>query len=146
MALSACLLLALCSQAAALLAPGGRAPMMLSRPMPASRTPISPAMGLFGGSGRARWIPFRPIKRVSGPGMCDGGDGGGSTSEPTPEPSDDDSSSNPLASMWKAYEAELEAKPLLMKALTSMIGFALGDILAQKFIQKADGFDWCGLA
>jgi len=35
----------------------------------------------------------------------------------------------------------LDEKPLLMKALTSMVGFALGDILAQTFIQKGDAFD-----
>ena len=29
-----------------------------------------------------------------------------------------------------------------MKALTSFTGFALGDILAQLFIQKNDPFDW----
>jgi len=33
-----------------------------------------------------------------------------------------------------------------MKALTSFVGFALGDILAQLFIQKTDPFDFARLA
>ena len=47
--------------------------------------------------------------------------------------------------VWKAYEQQLEEKPLLMKALTSFVGFALGDILAQLFIQKNENFDYARL-
>ena len=43
---------------------------------------------------------------------------------------------------WKRYEELLDEKPLLMKALTSLTGFALGDILAQIFIQKVKPFDF----
>ncbi|CAM9157236.1 unnamed protein product [Phaeothamnion confervicola] len=35
----------------------------------------------------------------------------------------------------------LDKQPLVTKALTSMIGFALGDFLAQKFIEKKDKID-----
>ena len=38
--------------------------------------------------------------------------------------------------MWAAYEKALEKDPLLIKGLTSMTGFAIGDILAQQFIEK----------
>ena len=48
-------------------------------------------------------------------------------------------------SLWKQYEEALDTKPLLMKALTSMVGFALGDILAQLFIQKNENFDYARL-
>jgi len=79
-------------------------------------------------------------KRTGGISGCDGGDGGdGAEATPAPE---DDGDENPLVAAWKQYEQLLDEKPLLMKALTSFTGFALGDILAQKFIQKTDPFDW----
>jgi len=37
---------------------------------------------------------------------------------------------------WAAYNEALDKKPLLTKALTSLVGFALGDYLAQVFIAK----------
>ena len=40
------------------------------------------------------------------------------------------------AGLWAAYEKALEKDPLLIKGLTSMTGFAIGDILAQQFIEK----------
>jgi protein Mpv17 len=77
---------------------------------------------------------------------CDGGAGSPPTdsgaSMSAPEPEDE---SNPFAMAWKGYEALLEEKPLLMKGLTSLTGFALGDILAQLFIQKTDPFDFARL-
>lgn len=36
--------------------------------------------------------------------------------------------------MWAAYNAALEKNPLLVKALTSLTGFTVGDVLAQKFV------------
>ena len=74
-------------------------------------------------------------------GVGDGGDGTGDAVAPEPE----DESSGGLAKVWKKYEELLDAKPLLMKALTSFVGFALGDILAQLFIQKNEQFDWARL-
>lgn len=38
--------------------------------------------------------------------------------------------------LWAAYNANLDKHPIITKALTSMLGFALGDYLAQKFIDK----------
>ena len=76
--------------------------------------------------------------RAGGIRGADGGDGGiGSTAGS----SDDEGDNMPMMQMWKRYEQLLEETPLLMKALTSMTGFALGDILAQKVIQKVDSFD-----
>jgi protein Mpv17 len=40
--------------------------------------------------------------------------------------------------LWARYNALLEAQPLLTKALTSLTGFSIGDILAQNFVE-ADG-------
>jgi len=38
---------------------------------------------------------------------------------------------------WAAYNNALDEKPLLTKALTSLAGWALGDVLAQIFIAKS---------
>lgn len=38
---------------------------------------------------------------------------------------------------WGAYTKALEEKPLTSKALTSLVGWALGDILAQVFIETS---------
>jgi protein Mpv17 len=37
-------------------------------------------------------------------------------------------------SIWARYNKLLEAQPMLTKALTSLTGFTLGDVLAQNFI------------
>ncbi|GMH50759.1 hypothetical protein TrLO_g9579 [Triparma laevis f. longispina] len=37
---------------------------------------------------------------------------------------------------WAAYTNALEEKPLITKAMTSLVGWALGDFLAQTFINK----------
>jgi len=128
----------------ALLAPGLN-PALRSVGAPlSSRTP-QPAMILGGNAGksvRRALSSFRPLSKGKMPRMCDGADGGdgGEDTTPAPEPSDDEPE-NPLVKLWKSYETALDEKPLLMKALTSFTGFAIGDILAQIFIQKGD-FDF----
>lgn len=67
----------------------------------------------FGGSGRSR------------------GAGGGTGAPNGPN--------NIFASLWANYNSALESKPILTKALTSLVGFFLGDLLAQKFLSKSDG-------
>jgi len=135
------LVLLLVSSAGALLAPGALRPMGA----PVSIRASQPAMIFGGGAGKSmrRAVSrFRPAFKGKMPRMCDGasdgGDGGGVT--PAPEPSDD-GDENPFVKFWKSYEKALDEKPLLMKALTSFTGFALGDILAQLFITKGD-FDF----
>lgn len=46
--------------------------------------------------------------------------------------------SNPFAQLWAAYNAQLERFPIATKAMTSLIGFFLGDVLAQKFLGDKD--------
>jgi protein Mpv17 len=41
-----------------------------------------------------------------------------------------------MAGIWARYNALLEAQPLLTKALTSLVGFTSGDVLAQSFIEE----------
>ena len=44
---------------------------------------------------------------------------------------------------WARYEHHLEERPLATKALTSFIGFAIGDVLAQVFVTPSpSGFDY----
>lgn len=61
-----------------------------------------------------------------------GGGGGGDLSGSSDKPS------NPLLAFWKAYNASLESNPIFTKAMTSLIGFFLGDLLAQKFLGDKD--------
>ena len=75
----------------------------------------------------------------------DGGDGAPPSDGATASSGDSDDEPGPLVQAWKNYESLLDEKPLLMKALTSFTGFAIGDILAQLFIQKCDPFDWARL-
>lgn len=42
---------------------------------------------------------------------------------------------------WAAYNDALDKKPLITKAMTSLVGWALGDFLAQVFIGSGP-FDW----
>lgn len=49
-----------------------------------------------------------------------------------------DSNSNPLVALWNAYNQSLESNPLITKAMTSLVGFLLGDLIAQKFLGGKD--------
>ena len=43
-----------------------------------------------------------------------------------------------MSMLWARYNAMLEAQPLLTKALTSLTGFTVGDVLAQNFVEGGD--------
>jgi protein Mpv17 len=43
-----------------------------------------------------------------------------------------------MSGLWARYNKLLDAQPLLTKALTSLTGFTLGDMLAQNFIEDSD--------
>jgi len=77
---------------------------------------------------------------------CDGGAGSPPTDGVSASSSDDEPEESPFLKAWNRYNELLDEKPLLMKGLTSFVGFALGDILAQLFIQKSDPFDFARLA
>eukprot|EP00638_Chattonella_subsalsa_P007151 CAMPEP_0117735494 /NCGR_PEP_ID=MMETSP0947-20121206/1341_1 /TAXON_ID=44440 /ORGANISM="Chattonella subsalsa, Strain CCMP2191" /LENGTH=193 /DNA_ID=CAMNT_0005550551 /DNA_START=72 /DNA_END=650 /DNA_ORIENTATION=- len=51
-----------------------------------------------------------------------------------------------FSSVWDSYNNVLEEKPILTKACTSLVGFSVGDILAQKFVDKANKMDWTRMA
>lgn len=52
-----------------------------------------------------------------------------------------------FSQLWQAYNDSLAKNPILTKACTSLFGFAIGDILAQKFLNNVPGsFDWARLA
>lgn len=43
-----------------------------------------------------------------------------------------------MSGIWGRYNKLLDAQPLLTKALTSLVGFTVGDVLAQKFVEVND--------
>ena len=43
-----------------------------------------------------------------------------------------------MSGLWGKYNQLLAAQPLATKAFTSLVGFSVGDVLAQKFIEPAD--------
>mmetsp|Transcript_15629 Transcript_15629/g.23275 ORF Transcript_15629/g.23275 Transcript_15629/m.23275 type:complete len:188 (+) Transcript_15629:105-668(+) len=47
-----------------------------------------------------------------------------------------------MSGLWAAYNRALASNPLLVKAATSFTGFTVGDILAQKFINKDADYDF----
>jgi len=148
MLVKAAVLCALAGSASAFVTPGHVAGPRFAPKV--RRATVPPSMMFGGGAGKSflrsvrsvrSRMPKVPGKNWGGAGMCGGGDGGATNdATPAPEPEGDDE--NPLASLWKGYETFLDEQPLLAKALTSLVGFCIGDILAQKFIQKTDPFDW----
>jgi protein Mpv17 len=48
--------------------------------------------------------------------------------------------------LWRDYNNVLGEKPILTKACTSLLGFSIGDTLAQKFVNKGSEFDFKRLA
>lgn len=83
----------------------------------------------------------------SGPGSGFGSGGSGKgrgDSEAGGGASDD---SNIFKSLWHSYNKCLEKNPIATKAVTSLIGFLLGDLLAQKFLgDKEADLDYGRLA
>mmetsp|Transcript_4943 Transcript_4943/g.7226 ORF Transcript_4943/g.7226 Transcript_4943/m.7226 type:complete len:240 (-) Transcript_4943:252-971(-) len=43
---------------------------------------------------------------------------------------------------WAAYNQALDEKPLITKAMTSLVGWFLGDLLAQLFLGSGGPLDW----
>jgi protein Mpv17 len=43
-----------------------------------------------------------------------------------------------MSGLWAAYNKLLASQPLFTKALTSLVGFTAGDVLAQNFVEDAD--------
>lgn len=46
-----------------------------------------------------------------------------------------------MSALWARYNAMLDKQPLLTKALTSLTGFTIGDVLAQNFIDPNADYD-----
>ncbi|GJQ13347.1 hypothetical protein GpartN1_g5138.t1 [Galdieria partita] len=84
-------------------------------------------------SGRIFYRSSGPSGGLSGGGGSTSGGHGGSAGSAGGQ-----GGSHPLLVFWMRYNQLLESRPLLTKSLTSLIGFILGDILAQKFL-SSDG-------
>jgi protein Mpv17 len=46
-----------------------------------------------------------------------------------------------LGDVWTGYNDKLASDPILTKAATSLVGFSIGDVLAQTCVQKESDFD-----
>lgn len=95
-----------------------------------------------GGGGRSSWKFAGRIPGMGG-GVGGGATGGGGNKGGGPlgaaegaAADDSKSDADKAVGLWAAYAAALEKDPLLIKGLTSMTGFLLGDVLAQLFIEK----------
>lgn len=144
---SVCLLSLLLAPASALVA--HTLPLRTRAPAVARAAPAEMMLGSrsFGQLRKSFKLPTLP-KGFGRGGIIkgsDGGDGAPPSDGATASSGDSDDEPGPLVQAWKNYESLLDEKPLLMKALTSFTGFAIGDILAQLFIQKCDPFDWARL-
>ena len=52
-----------------------------------------------------------------------------------------------LGAVWDKYNEVLDSKPLATKAVTSLVGFTIGDLLAQNFLgEKGSSLDLKRLA
>jgi len=104
--------------------------------------PASPQMILGSRfAGKALRNVVRSTRKAIVPKMQDGSDGGGGGEATAPVPAGGDEPSNPFKMAWKMYNDKLESDPLIMKMLTSLTGFVLGDVIAQTLITKGD-FDF----
>jgi len=125
------------------------------RPVHASVNGMVMRVGRSGPKGGFRSSPGGIIRNVfmgknkSGGGNINGGNNDGGNKGPPTGPLSASSASGDgkkkaggLMAIWAAYNNSLDKRPILTKALTSMIGFGLGDFLAQKFISKSEKIDW----
>mmetsp|Transcript_911 Transcript_911/g.2497 ORF Transcript_911/g.2497 Transcript_911/m.2497 type:complete len:274 (-) Transcript_911:1458-2279(-) len=98
--------------------------------------------GLFGGSNGNGSGKRGDSGRGGSGGAGGAGKGGnGGSARGAGQGGESGAGGNPLLSLWNAYNAQLVARPILTKALTSFVGFALGDILAQNLLNKNAPFD-----
>ena len=115
MKLTLALLIALAAESVALLSlttPRGRPALSISH------TPALPAYRHAIARARVRAI----VLEESGGGG--GGGGGGTAGDSRPEKPEEGDEEGGLLGVWKRYEALLEEKPLLMKALTPSRAFS----------------------
>ncbi|PXF45402.1 Protein sym-1 [Gracilariopsis chorda] len=82
-----------------------------------------------------------------GSGFGSGGGGGSNRHRGSSGGGAADNSGNVFTAIWNGYNASLEKNPIITKALTSLVGFFLGDLIAQKFLgEKGADIDKARLA
>eukprot|EP00871_Galdieria_phlegrea_P004594 jgi/Galph1/5135/GphlegSOOS_G3736.1 len=79
-------------------------------------------------------VPFRTGGSSGGMSGSGGGSSGGGGGSAGSQGKEEGGKANPILLFWIRYNQLLASRPLLTKALTSFIGFSIGDILAQKFL------------
>lgn len=133
--------LAACANGYAVTPGSSRRVNVKARATPSMRLGSFGGIGKFGG-GHKSWPSIRR-GNIGGSDAGVGGGSGGDVSDPgSTGPSDDEPERGPLGNIWAGYNTMLEEQPILTKALTSLTGFAIGDILVQLFIEKKETFDW----
>jgi len=155
--------------AVALCLVGSAAAFVVPNTLPTCPTSATTVMKASGGSSGGRigggakfslskLFRSNPVKRGGGNGGNGGMDGGNNNNNngrgmgEFESNDEDDKSLAALAAMgvlgdlWTNYNDVLEAKPILTKACTSLVGFSVGDTLAQKFVAKGQKFDYHRLA
>jgi len=158
---TAALVVALVGSASGFITPSPK----LAAPLARSHVRASPTM-VFGGFGRNGGLggggaggrrfrgPFRNGNKNNNKGGVGNGGAGGSagnggkgnngdvTAWMGGDDSGDGAKKTGLAGMLAVYEGWCETSPLLTKGVTSMIGFTLGDLLAQFAVEKTDNYEW----
>lgn len=82
---------------------------------------------------------------IGGAGSGSGGGGGGMARGAGEGEMEEPSEPSALTAAWVGYLALLQSKPVIAKALTSLVGFGIGDTLAQCCVEKKKSFDWMRL-
>lgn len=101
----------------------------------------------FGGRGNIRRSIRRPKTPFKGNNNNNGNFGGRGGQPPInkdglgADASDNEPSKSGDNGIWGVYMNQLETNPILTKAMTSLVGFTIGDILAQKFIESGKEYD-----
>lgn len=89
----------------------------------------------FGGSGGAGG---GGMGGMGGDGNAGGGVGGGGGGGSEGSSDSADGPRNPLVAIWVGYKNALDSAPIMTKACTSLVGFFIGDLLAQKLLGEKD--------
>lgn len=112
---------------------GPRLPSLPSFRLPRFRFGFGSGAGAFGGG--AGFSGGSGGRRGRTDGLSAGG-GPGSSGK-----------NNIFVSLWAMYNARLAVYPITTKAITSLIGFFLGDLVAQKFLgDEGAAFNWARIA
>lgn len=125
-----------------------------ARTQPMAMLPFFRSGLRFPFSGPSFRLPGFRFGSGSNMGSCGGdgfrggsGRGGGRSGEAAGGGSGSSSRNNIFVQLWAMYNARLAVYPIATKAFTSLVGFLIGDIIAQKFLGDAGAaINWARVA